>query len=42
MGVYISTHRNFEIIVPAKVTERVYLTLVVGSRKKKTKYRNDV
>ena len=35
MGVYISTHRHFEIIVPAKVTERVCLTLVVGSRKKK-------
>ena len=35
MGVYISTHRHFEIIVPAKVTEGVYLTLVVGSRKKK-------
>ena len=41
MGVYISTHRHFEITVPAEVTERVYLTLVVGSRKK-TKYGNDV
>lgn len=35
MGVYISTHRHFEIIVPAEVKERMSLTLVVGSRKKK-------
>lgn len=35
MGVYISTHRHFEIIVPAEITQRVYLTLVVGSREKK-------
>ena len=41
MGVYISTHRHFEIIVPAEITQRVYLTLVVGSREKKTRYRND-
>ena len=41
MGVYISTHRHFEIIVPAEVTERMGLTLVVGSRKK-IKYGNDV